>query len=452
MNREELTPHVEELKRVLNNSVDDKTILDMLSKFVNEFHLGIDDAKRGVIRKLGGESTGYVDTAKRASASGFVTAEAVVKKVADLEGTEMSVDIIARAVYVENKQITVKGNPKDIVSGLIGDETGTVSFTDWEGKAQLEKGRTYRFRNCYCKKWNDRVQVNVGNRGSIEPADDVKIDMPERNYNMSSSEMKIGEIKEGVGNVTVTGRILSTEVRQITVKEQPKTVYSGIIADDSGKIQYSAWNDFQLKEGETIRVENAYIRAWKGIPQLNLGERCTVSRVDGLSFDEVKIAGPSEKTVSDIVKNGGGLDITVRGTVVDVKAGSGLIKRCPECNRSILNDECLTHGTVVPVPDLRLKAIVDDGTGAIAATINREFTEKITGVTLQMASELAKARGNDIVMSELAKKILIKRVKISGNVMSDDYGPTMIVKSAELDTVDVNDKAKKLLKDVEAVL
>lgn len=436
----ELTPHVEEIKRVLENKVDEEVIVNELNKYLNEYHVTLDSAKRGIIRKYGGGDV-----------AAFTPAGAVVKKIDELTGTEQNVDIQAKVVYVENKSITVKGLSKTIVSGILGDETGTASFTIWEpGSVMLEKGSVYNFKNCYCKLWNDKVQINLGNRGRVEPASGVSIDLPERTIAVNSSECKIGDIRDGMGSVTVTGRIVTYEARSVMVKGEPKTVYSGIIADDTGKIQYSAWNDFSLKEGETICVKNAYIRSWKGIPQLNMGDRCEISRVDSV-FDVVDTSG-SKKTIDEITRIGGGLDITLEGMVVDMRAGSGLIKRCPQCNRSILNGVCTAHGQVNGTPDLRMKIVLDDGTGAIGAIVNRKDTETLTGITLKAAEGLAMAQGEGVVAREVAGKILMKRISITGNVMSDDYGPSMIVKSASVLDVDVVSEANKLLDEVEGSL
>ena len=436
----ELTPHVEEIKRVLENKVDEEVIVNELNKYLNEYHVTLDSAKRGIIRKYGGGDV-----------AAFTPAGAVVKKIDELTGTEQNVDIQAKIVYVENKSITVKGLSKTIVSGILGDETGTASFTIWEpGSVMLEKGSVYNFKNCYCKLWNDKVQINLGNRGRVEPASGVSIDLPERTIAVNSSECKIGDIRDGMGSVTVTGRIVTYEARSVMVKGEPKTVYSGIIADDTGKIQYSAWNDFSLKEGETICVKNAYIRSWKGIPQLNMGDRCEISRVDSV-FDVVDTSG-SKKTIDEITRIGGGLDITLEGMVVDMRAGSGLIKRCPQCNRSILNGVCTAHGQVNGTPDLRMKIVLDDGTGAIGAIVNRKDTETLTGITLKAAEGLAMAQGEGVVAREVAGKILMKRISITGNVMSDDYGPSMIVKSASVLDVDVVSEANKLLDEVEGSL
>ncbi len=436
----ELTPHVEEIKRVHENKVDEEVIVNELNKYLNEYHVTLDSAKRGIIRKYGGGDV-----------AAFTPAGAIVKKIDELTGTEQNVDIQAKVVYVENKSITVKGLSKTIVSGILGDETGTASFTIWEpGSVMLEKGSVYNFKNCYCKLWNDKVQINLGNRGRVEPASGVSIDLPERTIAVNSSECKIGDIRDGMGSVTVTGRIVTYETRNVMVKGEPKTVYSGIIADDTGKIQYSAWNDFSLKEGETICVKNAYIRSWKGIPQLNMGDRCEISRVDSV-FDVVDTSG-SKKTIDEITRIGGGLDITLEGMVVDMRAGSGLIKRCPQCNRSILNGVCTAHGQVNGTPDLRMKIVLDDGTGAIGAIVNRKDTETLTGITLKAAEGLAMAQGEGVVAREVAGKILMKRISITGNVMSDDYGPSMIVKSASVLDVDVVSEANKLLDEVEGSL
>ena len=137
----ELTPHVEEIKRVLENKVDEEVIVNELNKYLNEYHVTLDSAKRGIIRKYGGGDV-----------AAFTPAGAVVKKIDELTGTEQNVDIQAKVVYVENKSITVKGLSKTIVSGILGDETGTASFTIWEpGSVMLEKGSVYNFKNCYCK-------------------------------------------------------------------------------------------------------------------------------------------------------------------------------------------------------------------------------------------------------------------------------------------------------------
>ena len=438
MRMEELTPHIEELKRVIGEGADEEQIIEELNTYLNVYCVSMDAAKKGILRKYGKEG------------SQFTSAASIAKKISEMTGEEKNVDVTARVVFIEEKQVVVRGTPRTIFSGILGDETGTASFTVWDiSKFELTKGETYEFKNAYTKKWNDKIQINMGERSLAMPSE-TPIAVPERTISYSS-EVKIAELREGMGNVTVTGKILFVEPREITVKDEQKVIYSGNIADDTGKIQFTAWNDFGLINGETICAKNAYIRARRGVPQLNFGDLCEIGRVDEV-FSEVQ-SGIVKRSVADIVKTGGGFDLMVAGTVVDVRVGSGLIKRCPECNRSILSDECTAHGKVEAVQDLRMKVVIDDGTGALSAVMNRECTEKLTGITLNDAVEISKGAGDaDAVLRALDAKMMIMNITASGNVLSDEYGPMMIVRDVERAGTDVVREAEDLMAKVEGSL
>lgn len=550
MNREELAPHIEEIKKALGNTVGDDVIAKELDEYVNIFHIPLENAKRSVLMKHGNDNMGFVTGAsivkkigdltgneqsvdiiakvvfstkktipgkngERTIISGilgdetatasftewsgnkelvkgnvyrfkncytktwndnvqinigtkssiessdqnievkereFTPAVTVTRKIDELDGTERSLNLTAKVVFSEAKEIQTKdGTKRNIISGILGDDTGTASFTLWNDHPALEKGKVYKFNNCYTRKWNDTVQIHIGNNGEVVETDDVIDNVPSRQRTSSPSELKIGEIREGSGSVTVIGRVTSVSKRDIETKNGPRTVYSGMICDDTGEIQYSAWNDFGLQAEKSYRISNAYIRSWKGIPQLNLGDNSDVSEVD-IAFDTSKVGQGNERTIGDIVKNGGGLDVIVRGVIVDIRPGSGIIKRCPECNRTIINNDCKTHGTVEPVPDLRMRIIIDDGTGSIATTMNREATERFTGVTFDAAFNLSKARGEDIVVKDLGDRLYMKHLKVRGDAMIDEYGTKINAKEITLDDVDVNKGAKDLLEEVEGML
>ena len=68
MERTELTPHIEEMKRVLGDKIDEEQLVSELTRYIDEYHVGIDAAKRGIIRQYGNTDT-----------SSFVTAGSVVK-------------------------------------------------------------------------------------------------------------------------------------------------------------------------------------------------------------------------------------------------------------------------------------------------------------------------------------------------------------------------------------
>ncbi|MFA6869644.1 MAG: single-stranded DNA-binding protein [Methanomethylophilus sp.] len=440
MEKEELAPVIKELMTQLAGKATEGQVAKDLDRFVNTYGVTLTAAKNGILKKYG--ATGR-------SGGSFVSGNAIIKKITELKGTEMNVDVTGKAIFSEKKEITARGVGKTIVSGILGDDTGTIPFTVWNDM-EINKGECYTFRGAYTKKWNDQVQLNIGIRGKVEPAPDAKFTVPSNAGGSTAPVLKIGAITEKTRNTTVTGKLLSVDPRNITVKGEPKTVYGGLIADDTGKIQYTAWNDFKLETGATYTVKNAYIRSWKGIPQLNLGDRCEVARSDA----EIKVAADknTRRTVAEIMKTGGGLDFELTGLIVDLRSGSGLIGRCPQCNRTVLNGECRTHGKVEPIMDLRLKTTIDDGTGAISVVIGRADTEKLTGISLTDAQKMAADVSTTAVENKMAAAVLTKQITVRGNVMSDDFGPQLNARSVELKPVDITAAAEKLYGEVEANL
>ena len=438
----ELEPIIQELYAALDGKVTEDVLRKELEKYIVTYKTGVTIAKESILKRY----------SNNRQSGTVVSSASVTKKINELEGTEMNVTVVAKMIFVEKKEVTIKNVPKTITSGIAADDTGTAPFTIWSDAGEYEKGRVYTFKNAYTRTFRDQVQINIGLRGRVEPNDEVTFNAPSSSAQSSSAQdIAIGDITEQTRNVNVTGRISGVQSRTIRVKDEDKTVWGGLIADSTGRVQFTSWNDFGLTEGETISVKNAYIRAWKGIPQLNLGDRTTVERVEA-DIGAIS-SGPSKKTVEDVMKVGGGLDISITGTIVDIRAGSGLIKRCPTCKRSVLNGECSIHGHIEPVMDLRLKLTVDDGTGAISAILNRNDTEKITGMTLDEATELAKSNGDmGCVANKMTGLLLLKKVTVTGNIMSDEFGPQMSVHSTEISATDVHAEAEALWNEMEGCM
>ncbi|MFT4965140.1 MAG: ssDNA-binding replication factor A large subunit, partial [Halobacteriales archaeon] len=99
------------------------------------------------------------------------------------------------------------------------------------------------------------------------------------------SEVDVGAITTDSGNVTVTGRILTVGKRSIRYQGEDQVIFEGQIADQTGRVDYTAWEDFGLSPGDTITAGNAGVREWEGEPELNMGESTTVSfRSDALEI------------------------------------------------------------------------------------------------------------------------------------------------------------------------
>ncbi|MEF8853240.1 MAG: Single-stranded DNA binding protein [Haloarculaceae archaeon] len=90
----------------------------------------------------------------------------------------------------------------------------------------------------------------------------------------------IAEVTTEDSSVNVTARVLTAGTRSIRYQGSDHVIHEGELADETGRISYTAWEDFALEPGETVTVGNAGVREWEGEPELNLGESTSVDRED----------------------------------------------------------------------------------------------------------------------------------------------------------------------------
>ena len=154
--------------------------------------------------------------------------------------------------------------------------------------------------------------------------------------------------------------------------------------------------------------------------------------------------------IEDLAERGGGVDVTVRGILIDLKEGSGLNYRCPECKRVLRKGVCRIHGEVSGLPDLRVKAVLDDGSGALTAVFGKELTEGLLDKTVEECIAAAKeAMSQEVIRDQLADLLVAQPIEARGNVTSDDYGLMMIVDQAKILKVDVQEEARAMLEELE---
>ncbi|OGS41476.1 MAG: hypothetical protein A3K67_04050 [Euryarchaeota archaeon RBG_16_62_10] len=436
MEIENLAPHVQEIARALGDKLSEDDIEKELRKYVDVYRLSIPMAKRTIVKKHGGDTSTF--------SAGFQ------RKLAELRPNEPVADFVAKVLSANEKEVTAKGEKKRIVYGFLGDDTTTLPYTAWEVEGlALQKGDVISVRGAYTKEYQGRVQVNFGNRVSIKKEDPSTI----QDSQIAQGPPRVaavGELREGMGYVEVKGRVLSADAREVTVQGQPKKIFSGVLADETGKVQFTAWSDFKLKEGEVIRISKGTVKAWRGIPQLNFDERAEVTRVKEKFPSAEELQKVGVKMISEIAGRGGAADATVRGVLIEVREGSGLIMMCPECKRALQKGTCKLHGRVEGYPDLRIKAVLDDGSGAVSVVMNRELTEKLIGMTLDEGMAKAKEKTDlNVVKDMMDESLTLKVATVSGAITADGFGLSMIAKEAELTVQDVKEEAEKLLVELE---
>lgn len=88
--------------------------------------------------------------------------------------------------------------------------------------------------------------------------------------------MNISELKAGMRNVSVTGKVDSVgEPRTVNLKSGgTNTVADAVISDESGNIKLSLWGEDinKIQPGDRISVENGYINTFKGENSISVGK------------------------------------------------------------------------------------------------------------------------------------------------------------------------------------
>jgi len=437
MSIDDLNTHIDDILNVLDDDsekkVSRKNLETELKKFL-EYGVPIDQAKQTLIKKFSGDTK-------------FVSSTSSIGRtlIKNLKPNASSVNLLCRVITINPKEITVKGENKKISYGIIGDESGTIPFTAWS-ELDLKKGDTIEVSNAYTREWQGLVQLNFGDRVGIEKTDEDKL--PDSAF--KPKEFKIKELRPGLVSIEVTAQILKLEKRETELEDTKKKVFSGIIGDETGKAQFTSWNDFKLNKGDVIKISGGYVKSWKGIPQLTFDEKAKVKKLD-----KSKLLGEIQTQkipLHTLVERHGALDIEAEGTVIEIRSGSGLIMRCPECDRVLWNDECKIHGKVEGRPDIRIKLVIDDGTGAVSTIIGRKLTEKLLGKTLEACEKLVEdSKDENILVDEMNKSLFTHRISVKGNALGDNFGTTIIAKEAKLVDVDIDREAKKLSQYMEEI-
>lgn len=276
---------------------------------------------------------------------------------------------------------------------------------------------------------------------------DQAVSSIERKYQDSSMQKAgrkdIKDIESDESGIEITGRIIRENERTIQVDEEEREVVSGTLGDETGIINFTAWIDFPYGEGEVIEIRNGYTREWQNKPELQIGDYTDIEEGDdGLvpPLDELK--KPKEVTIDNADKV---YLAKIEATIIDVLERSGLVMRCPECNRVTKGGKCQEHGEVDTEPDLRIKAVLDDGLGTIQATLPKEITEKITGITLSEAKEMARDALDRSVVEEEAKKVVGKTIIVTGRLIGNNF----LVNKVEKPQWNPRKRAKKILKQIQ---
>ena len=391
--------HAEELASDLG--VDKQEVRDDLENLL-EYSVPIDEAKQSVRRKHGGGGGGD------ASPSAL--------DVADVAPDAGNVTVTGRVLSVGTRTIRYDGEESTIREGELADDTGKISYTAWQDFG-FEPGDTVSVGNAGVREWEGEPELNLGESTTVAlESDPVEVPYP------VGGDRDLIELEPGDRGRNVEATVLELEERTIDGRDEETEILSGVLADETARLPFTDWQPRpEVTEGAQLRLEDVYVREFRGVPSVNLTEFTTVAPADVTVSDEAP-----RLSVREAVDTGGMYDVTVVGNVLEVRDGSGLIQRCPECGRLVQNDQCRSHGQVDPEDDLRVKAIVDDGTDTVTAILGTELTKEIYGGTLADALDAARdAMDREVVADEIAADLEGREFRVRGHLSVDDYGANL---------------------------
>ncbi len=407
-----IAPHVDELSRALGNRYKDEIGVELVKLL--QFKVPMDEAKRTILNK-------------------FRTGPHASVQVKDLAPAMNGFDITGRIINIEARTVTVQGEQKDIFTGSFGDGTGVCSFNCWDDMS-LKKGDAVRIRNAYTRLWNNRAELNFGKRSIIEYLPDDLVQTVEE---LSRTDIKkLQDIS--ADDVFAASEVVIVEMyhREVQMKDELMTITEGVIADETAKLPFSSWvkiDDIDI--GSIIRFDGASVRIFRGLPTINFTEKTNISMIPKTMEMPFSLESVNREQhpmpLSKLLDRSGMFDVTVAGNMISIRSGSGIIERCPVCNRVTQQANCRTHGPVDCVTDMRIKLILDDGTGSVHVMLNCELSEVVYGKSMHEAERMAMTSiSKDLVFEDMKRVLTGRFIVIRGNSSRNDFGVTVVARSA----------------------
>jgi len=192
-------------------------------------------------------------------------------KIKELGPDMRDVSVLARVMHVGEVREFKRPNGEvgHVSTLLIKDETESIHLNLWEDKANLSRqirpGDVVLATGAYTRERLGKIDLNVGRQGSLALNPAVK--EVEKLPPYKEEKVKIAEIEEEGGPITVEGTVTTTPtIREVVTSQEEKvTVASFELTDDTGKIRVSVWRKLasivkDLSAGTRIKVKNAYIK------------------------------------------------------------------------------------------------------------------------------------------------------------------------------------------------
>ena len=355
--------------------------------------------------------------------------------------SEGSVTVVGRLLASRNDVIHRKDGSGsiDVVRGRIADDSGAIGFLSWE-PFEHEIGSLLKIENAQIRVFRDTPEINIGGSSKIEIFHDSNFASAEDLVARSVS--RIEDLRDGSRDVEIVLEIQKMIKRDFQGRDgEAKSVWSGDVADPTGKCRCSIWSEPPFDFESTpvvVRLKGVRVRAWQGIPDITVDNESQIEVLAAAPWgDDVDLANNVvDVELSDLSSGASRVGISTTGNVISIREDSGIIKRCPECRRVLRDGECATHGAQEGETDVRLRVVLDDGKSTISLIINKSASESLIGMKQDKISSHIAENGTMSFVQELRDLLLGKKLKASGRTIVDEQGAMLLSDDVELIEVD----------------
>ncbi|NMA09839.1 MAG: nucleotide-binding protein [Methanomicrobiales archaeon] len=385
MNLSEVTERISRKLEAKGAQPDQQKIESRLRRLVEEFGVNVDEAERTV--------TG--DLAREYNVTGIGSSSTELRPIHEIVPGEW--------VTIEGKivALTPPVSPSIAQTGIIADSSGAIRFVTWAraNAPAMEYGHWYRLESAVVDEYKGAPNLKIHSGTTISR---VEEDTP-----LLPSITPITELKPGVGSVRA-------KFIQDWDASHDRMLQTGLLGDETGTIKFVIWKE----EGkDKLDLDAVYNIFFATVDEYN-------GRLSLALNTAMYIADEGDIEV-------GRTETEIRGALVHIAPGSGLIKRCPVegCNRTLSRQNYCPVHEIQPEfrYDLRIKAVLDDGIRAKNVLMQREVVEALTGITLEEAVSIAETNplGMDEIFYRMRNTVLGRYYTCSGS----EFGGRLLVNS-----------------------
>jgi len=334
----------------------------------------------------------------------------------------------------------------DVVRGRLADDTGTIGFLSWE-PFDHEVGTLLKIDGAQVKSFRDTPELNFGRTTRIEVYHDANFaDLDTLNEKSLTS---VSALRDGSRDVDAVVQITEIAKRTFNRDGEEKFLWSGQIADPTGRCRISLWDDLPFKETDlpvTVQIKGARVRAWQGIPDITVdnAEQMTVLEAPPWDAGMDLTNHAVEVDLAEVVAGPSRVGLKTSGMLVSVREDSGFIMRCTECRRVLRDGICSDCGPNAGAEDIRMRLVVDLDGATAAVLVNKEATLATLDLDVDAMRSKIDEIGEQGFVQHVRDQMLGRHLTVTGRSIVDEQGAMILADGCSLEVHDPQMRASEL--------